>query len=347
MESKSLLDTYRISTIGAPPKERFDAWVTASGSWHFHAPTDRSISFDCQFDATRLGPFTIGQRTWLNPHRNVTYGMSRTPQQARADGFDHYYLILLRSGGITWRFGARYFDTKPGGLYLIDSAGAFDCTVTTGDATIVTLPRDLFHPDVAKLNGCAISPAMTEILTDYLGSLQSNLSGLSVAQIPHLVQATTNLLTACVQTSRDAVMQADTEINVLLRERVKKYIEENLTDPELSPEKICRTVGISRPRLYRFFDEDGGVMRVIQRKRLMRVRSILADPSRPKVRIADLAWRYGFLSDKHFSRIFKAEFGHSPRETMENELLQIDGLSRRQPRHAQEQSTFSDWIAQR
>ncbi|AYQ40394.1 AraC family transcriptional regulator [Burkholderia aenigmatica] len=101
MNSPSVLDTYRVSTLGAPPAERFDAWAAASGSWSFAAPDDRSVPFDCQFDATRVGPYTMGRRTWLNPDRNVAYGMARTARQIRADGLDHYYLLLHLGGSIT------------------------------------------------------------------------------------------------------------------------------------------------------------------------------------------------------------------------------------------------------
>lgn len=34
-------------------------------------------------------------------------------------------------------------------------------------------------------------------------------------------------------------------------------------------------------------------------------------------RYADIAWRHGFTDEKYFYRIFKAEFGHTPRETVE------------------------------
>ncbi|CAB3966179.1 AraC family transcriptional regulator [Burkholderia aenigmatica] len=348
MNSPSVLDTYRVSTLGAPPAERFDAWAAASGSWSFAAPDDRSVPFDCQFDATRVGPYTMGRRTWLNPDRNVAYGMARTARQIRADGLDHYYLLLHLGGSITWQFGKRTVDTRPGGLYLIDTAHAFDCIVRTGDTVIVTLPRDLFHPDTAKLHGWAMAPAMGGILADYLLAFHDNLTGLSAAQVPYLTQATTNLLHACVQPCPDTLMQAGTEIDAALRERARSYIEQHLTDPGLCPDAICKAIGVSRPKLYRLFQPDGGVMKLVQRTRLVRIRNRLADPTRPRARISDLAWRYGFASDKHFSRSFKAEFGHSPRETIEQPPRHSDEASlapvAAAPRRGPADATFSDWI---
>ncbi|WP_260865460.1 MULTISPECIES: helix-turn-helix domain-containing protein [unclassified Burkholderia] len=107
-------------------------------------------------------------------------------------------------------------------------------------------------------------------------------------------------------------------------------------------------MGVSRPKLYRLFQPDGGVMKLVQRTRLVRIRNMLADPARPRTRIADLAWRYGFASDKHFSQSFKAEFGHSPRETIEQSPRRSDEASlapvAAAPRRALADPTFSEWI---
>ncbi|MBN3792048.1 AraC family transcriptional regulator [Burkholderia sp. Ac-20353] len=185
--------------------------------------------------------------------------------------------------------------------------------------------------------------AMGSILASHLRSFHDNLAGLSAAQIPYLTQATTNLLLACLQTTLDTLMQADTEINAALLEAAKGYIEKNFTNPALSPEQICKAIGISRAKLYRLFEPAGGVMKLIQRKRLVHIRSILADPTRPKARIADIAWRHGFASDKHFSRSFKAEFGFSPRETIRQAFHQDDSRRLDRPQPGSDQVKFSDW----
>ena len=68
-------------------------------------------------------------------------------------------------------------------------------------------------------------------------------------------------------------------------------------------------------------------MRQIQRKRLHRAYQLLADPSKSKPHIAELAWSHGFSNEKYFYRLFKAEFGHTPGETLEN-MTRLDPGSR-------------------
>ncbi|WP_395322688.1 helix-turn-helix domain-containing protein [Variovorax sp. UC74_104] len=58
-------------------------------------------------------------------------------------------------------------------------------------------------------------------------------------------------------------------------------------------------------------------MRQIRRRRLRHAYHVLSDPQRQDVRIAEIAWSHGFSDEKYFYRLFKAEFGHTPKETLQ------------------------------
>jgi AraC-like DNA-binding protein len=94
--------------------------------------------------------------------------------------------------------------------------------------------------------------------------------------------------------------------------RVVQYIERNIESPELSPQSICRRVGISRSQLYRLFVSAGGVANYIRLSRLLKARAELASSARQ--RISNVAYKYGFTSHAHFSRVFKQHFGCTPWE---------------------------------
>ena len=97
-----------------------------------------------------------------------------------------------------------------------------------------------------------------------------------------------------------------------LRERVAQYIQQRLESTDLCPESIFREVGISRSRLYRMFEESGGVANYIRLCRLRGARAALLSPLRP--RISNIASQLGFTSHAHFSRFFKRHFGYTPWE---------------------------------
>lgn len=95
----------------------------------------------------------------------------------------------------------------------------------------------------------------------------------------------------------------------------KRYIEDNLEDPDLTPEKIAGATFISLRYLHSLFKDEGiSVSRYVQAQRLTRSLQWLADPHRSHLPIGDIASRLGFKDASHFARVFKASFHSTPRE---------------------------------
>ncbi|MDX3117764.1 helix-turn-helix domain-containing protein [Streptomyces scabiei] len=97
--------------------------------------------------------------------------------------------------------------------------------------------------------------------------------------------------------------------------RILEYVELHLTEPDLCPEGIARAHHISVRYLHRLFKDEGAtVSRWILRRRLEECRRDLIRHGRESRTIAAVAGRWGFLSATHFSRVFRAAYGMSPRE---------------------------------
>ena len=96
------------------------------------------------------------------------------------------------------------------------------------------------------------------------------------------------------------------------RESVKRFIEANLSS-ELSAETISDATGVSRATLYRIFQDGGGIGRIIQARRLVRLRSALSDPADDRP-LADIAEDCGFKSESHMSKLFREAFTMAPGE---------------------------------
>ncbi|WP_323119226.1 helix-turn-helix domain-containing protein [Burkholderia alba] len=308
---------HRLTTVDVPAKEQFDAWISLSRLCDFRLLDDAGGAFDSRYDSAQLGPFTVGGPTWLNPNRRAVYDAKRTASHVRTDGADFYQFVLRIDSGIAWRSESHSCVMPPGELYMIDMASPSDVRLTTGSAVSLIAPRDALPPGTERLHGRALRGGIAYLLGDYLRSLAGNLSRIAADELPSVVHATTQLLTASVLPSADALLQADAEIRGLLMQRVQRYIDAHLLHPGLNPHQISKDVGLSRSKLYQLFEPVGGVMREIRRKRLNLIHRILADPSLPRARIAELAWRHGFSDEKHFSRVFKAEFGYAPRDTLD------------------------------
>ncbi|MGW2620879.1 helix-turn-helix domain-containing protein [Streptomyces sp. NPDC001500] len=97
--------------------------------------------------------------------------------------------------------------------------------------------------------------------------------------------------------------------------RILEYVELHLPEPDLCPEGIARAHHISVRYLHKLFKEEGATVgRWILRRRLEECRRDLVRHGRGSRTIAAVAGRWGFLSATHFSRVFRAAYGMSPRE---------------------------------
>lgn len=93
------------------------------------------------------------------------------------------------------------------------------------------------------------------------------------------------------------------------------FIDEQIHNPDLSPETIATHLRISVRYLHSLFQgEDHSVSRHILRKRLAGCARSLKNPRLTGRSISELAFAWGFNNSAHFTRVFRGEFGLSPRE---------------------------------
>ncbi|WP_256102848.1 helix-turn-helix domain-containing protein [Streptomyces sp. Ncost-T10-10d] len=97
--------------------------------------------------------------------------------------------------------------------------------------------------------------------------------------------------------------------------RIRSYIEENLMDPDLSPESIARAHHISVRYLHKLFQGDGTTVSThVRQRRLAACRLDLGRLPNRRRSVAAVAQSWGFASPSHFSRLFRQAYGESPSE---------------------------------
>lgn len=102
-----------------------------------------------------------------------------------------------------------------------------------------------------------------------------------------------------------------TPLDEKLIQKAIQYVEDNISDTELSVEEMSRNLGMSRVHLYKKLLTITGrspieFIRVI---RLKRAAQLLRDKQQ---NVSDVAYAVGFNNPKYFSRYFKEEFGVLP-----------------------------------
>jgi AraC-like DNA-binding protein len=140
------------------------------------------------------------------------------------------------------------------------------------------------------------------------GSLDDEVSDRIADAVPHLVAAA---LAAMPEASRVVPGRMD----AYHLARIRGFVRDRLRHADLSPEMIARGVGLSTRRVHELFgSEPASLMRWIWQERLRRCRAELAASALRNRSVAEIAFSWGFTSQAHFSRAFRAQTGLTPRD---------------------------------
>ncbi|MBB2693071.1 UNVERIFIED_ORG: AraC-like DNA-binding protein [Rhizobium esperanzae] len=239
----------------------------------------------------------------------------RDQAMLRSSPIDHWNVGVLRSGR-TWTEANRHVtETGPGEIFFRSLGYPYRGRMTDSAAVLVFLPYELLTRDAPLLQNAhniALSGSLAELLVSYINGLEANLGNLTVEEVPRIVRTIGDMVVASAASSASSD-RGQEQTNMGLMERAHRYIHLNLQSDNLTPDVMCRALGISRTRLYQLFETSGGVFNYIRRRRLLQAYADLTNPTdnRPISEIAEAA---GFDVAANFTRAFNHEFGLSPRE---------------------------------
>ncbi|WP_185633780.1 helix-turn-helix domain-containing protein [Burkholderia sp. Bp9012] len=314
MEESARLTTRRFTTEGVAPKERYDAWIGTSAFYDMTRTAHDADLLEARSQHVTIGPLIIASRTLHGPATHPLYHATRTPSRLRADGHDFHCFNLQLEGQLALRSDDAASIKQVGEMYLLDSAQAFECAISAGSEVAVAVPRFLLPTSTERLHGTSLNAGVAGLIADHILSLHRRWHTLTWVDVPHVVHATIQLLSAAIHRHLEPTGSQRFEPGDVTRYRVQHFINEHLVEVSLTPERICQEVGVSRAKLYQLYESAGGVMRAIRRQRLVQAHRTLCSPAGRHLRIAEVAWQYGFTDEKYFSRVFKMEFGYSPRD---------------------------------
>lgn len=307
------LQPLKFSTRGMERGDQFAAWQTyVAPLADVRLPDNVSLEagFPADHIAWNLGGMLIVQQD-APPHSYM-----RSQAKVKANHIDHWHISVLSSGRTWTEVDGHVLDGEPGKVELRSLGHPFRGRSTEAKVLSLFLPRALLFDVPAPVeieNNIALSGVFTNMLIEFLDSVENNLARLAATDLPHVVQTVRNMIVAAISTSAAQSTGAEHHSALALTERVRRFVEANLISGDLTAERICRELGVSRTRLYQIFEQYGGVHHYIQRRRLLSAHAALSDPAN-REQIVDIAFAVGFSSAAHFSRAFGKEFGYSPRE---------------------------------
>jgi AraC-like DNA-binding protein len=299
-------------TASVAPGERFEGWREAAARCFFPMGIERRTL--SPFAGRMVGhelPCIDIVRVAATPNDCV-----RTPAGIAARDPEQLQVHVLRSGRCEISQDDREDVLNAGAMTTLDSSRPWTIrAVEPFELLVLAVPKVLLRPfgdalsaDTARaFRGDA---GLGGLIVPFALGLADGLEDGSIGEgRDELGETLLGLLRALALEGRGAAPAP------ALLAQVKAHIERRLGDPALGPGPIGAEHFITTRYLHRLFEAEGcTVSEWIRRARLERCRRDLADPALAGETILAVATRWGMPDAAHFSRLFRAAYGMSPRE---------------------------------
>ncbi|WP_162468009.1 helix-turn-helix domain-containing protein [Streptomyces adustus] len=244
--------------------------------------------------------------------------LARVRQPIEEDG-GLLVVILVDRGAAVVEQDDRQVFLKPGEMVFYDLARPMSLEFPDPfRVKLLVLPRQLIglrEDQLHRITATSIRPdaTMSSLVAAFLTHLVDTAADLPAATGVPLASSAIDLLTLLAEEHLSLSSQASAGLDRLLE--IKRFIEQNIKDPDLTPQAVAHANSISVRYLHKLFRADGGTVgQWIQRCRLQKCRSELAGLDATRRSISAVAHQWGFTSAPHFSRAFRSLYGISPAE---------------------------------
>jgi len=304
------------TTDALPPSRQFDAWreviVDAHLSWDIpKIACERFPAYMHQHrvDGLRLTDCTASARV----------SGTRTHAQIAHDSDAYLTVVMVAQGSETLRFGDdRELRLTEGMFTLWDSTRpmAFMTSDNLRQMSLLVPEAQLLRrvPRVRDLAGRPMDGrhGIGGLFTDHFRVLLSRFGELPASNRHTVLETTLDLLALCLG---DQPALPAPRLRHLVLEQLKSHIEAHLTDPSLGVAALARRFRMTERNVHKLFEHTGTtVCAHIRARRLAMCRRDLEGATLAARQIGEIAAHWGFADASHFSKVFRAAYGLSPKE---------------------------------
>jgi AraC-like DNA-binding protein len=240
--------------------------------------------------------------------------MQRSQRHTVRSGVDEIIMVIYRDGRHKITIDGKSNELASGDIVIYDFARAALIEAEHSSFLSLTINRQSFErhlPSPELPHGMVIAPgAVRDTLTAHVNVLLALGPNLPQADSAALSEMTLAMLAAALRSIIEPWQ--DRRTSEVTMSALKAAIEQGLSDPDFGPQTLIEQFGLSRSTLYRRFEPLGGVTAYIQERRLRNAFRAIIGRTDSKIRLADLADRYGFASPSAFSQSFRQLFGMTP-----------------------------------
>lgn len=324
-----------LDTFCTPRAERAEHWAEINHRYFGDLEVDEMdmSAVEAQLDVYNLEALKI-YRIEAPAHR-----VRRISRRVNDTLDDSFKLLLQLKGHARLEISDRHFDLNPGDWSLYDPRTQYSIhNFDPASLLVVKIPRSrLSGLKVPELHSCEVPQTEGAGLSAMLGSVLKSLS----EQLPSLPDDAGNaisesilgLLTYTLARHQSGIKERMLP-QAVMKARVRQYIQERLTDRDLTIDGIATAMRCSKRYLHLAFeDEQLSVERHIWKSRLELACLRLASAQHASNTIAQISEACGFGSNAHFCKQFKNEYGCSPSEYRKSAFLQQGNFALNTPTH--------------
>jgi len=271
---------------------------------------------DVRADRKAVGFYSI-----IRLKSKTRLSFKRSWSHIRKDGTDVTVLWFVKRGRLCVTHQCGYSVAKPGDFVITKSTTPFSIECQTDDESVhevlhVIVPTHIlrrFIPQEVKTGFStaadgrefAIAERILADIFEDTGELAEH-----IAQL--LLDSALSVLGDAIK-GRDVFSPTRQTISDKRMQDVLRFIEIHLSDPTLSIATVAKGCGIS-PRYLYFLLKHHGILfsTLVWDKRLKMASLWLSSSQAADISISEIAYKVGFKSPAHFSRMFKRVFNMSP-----------------------------------
>jgi AraC-like DNA-binding protein len=314
--SDELIPSFFFSAERHGETDRFDAWQHEVAQLFDVAPADTLSGFQGAIDGYLMDGMLVAE----NQFSGQKYQRDR--RLVARTGLDAYLVQLYTTGGFDGYADNAEMSVRAGDVCVFDLTDTLATQAARSSTVSLVIPKllvDRHWTARAQVNGLVIAgrTALGQVMGAHLAALSRAMPDVTLSEAPILAATTAQMVASALAHCTNLEGATNGALQQALFERAIHHIRGNLGSAELSPETICQALNVSRPHLYRAFKSKGGVMRIIHEQRLRVAFNELTNPVNRTETIGSIAFRCGFGSDSHFTRLFREAYGIRPSDARE------------------------------
>jgi AraC-like DNA-binding protein len=306
-----------VRTTDVAEGESFDYWRHAVSETFVPLDAYRqgSGAFHGELHGASLGALRLFQ---VDADSHVVH---RTARLIAGSGADFFKLGLQLGGSSVLVQDGREAALGTGDFTIYDTTRPYTFAFDDPCQLLVLIfPRAMLGisaQEVGRVTATAFSGrhGLGALIGSFLAQAATVLDEVDARDSGRLATTMVDLLTVALAGHLETRPADGDSIRRALFARTVAFIEVHLGDPWLSPADIAAAQHISTRYLHKLFHAEGSTVSAwIRRRRLEACRHDLRDPAHAGRAVSAIAARWGLPDAAHFSRLFRATYGTSPRD---------------------------------